>query len=185
MRLADIFFDFQPVIGDVRLAQQLRGHIRALAMQNPKLLQSMLLAHEEHGVGLGLFGGFITMGSDSEFRGHINVKNTGLLPLISALRLLALKHGVTATGTVERIEALRVMGVMDSEEFREVKTSSDFLADLILRHQLEGLKRGETPNYYIHPDSLDRARAAGLKRALTTIRRLRDRVRADLTGDVL
>jgi signal-transduction protein with cAMP-binding, CBS, and nucleotidyltransferase domain len=77
------------------------------------------------------------------------------------------------------------MGVMDPEEFREVKTSSDFLADLILRHQLEGLQRGETPNYYIHPDSLDRARAAGLKRALTTIRRLRDRVRADLTGDVL
>ena len=185
MRLADIFFDFHPVVGDVRLAQQLRSHIRALAMQNPKLLQSMLLAHEEHGVGLGLFGGFITMGPDSEFRGRINVKNTGLLPLISALRLLALKHGVTATGTVERIEALGTKGVMDPDECRELRTSSDCLAGLILRHQLEALKRGETPNYYIHPDSLDRASAAGLKQALTAVRRLRDRVRADLTGDVL
>jgi signal-transduction protein with cAMP-binding, CBS, and nucleotidyltransferase domain len=184
IRLADIFFDFQPVFGNFAYARALREHIDALVLRSPMLLKVMVHEHEEQGVALGMFGGFITMGRDSEFRGHINLKHTGTLPLVSAIRLLALKHGISATGTLERMEALQAKGLLDNTEFESLQRAADFLSGLILRHQLDRWRHDENPDYYLHPASLSRPQRARLKRALRTIRGLRDRVRTEITGQV-
>jgi len=184
IRLSDIFFDFQPIFGEFGFARQLRQHINMLAQQNISLLRAMAHKHQEQGVALGWFDRFITMGRDSEFPGHINIKHTGTLPLVSALRLLALKHGITATGTLERLEALKTQQVIDEADFQALNKSTSFIADLILRHQLARFQRDEKPNYYIHPRDLNRDRTARLKRALKAIRRLRDQVSAEIGGPV-
>jgi signal-transduction protein with cAMP-binding, CBS, and nucleotidyltransferase domain len=184
IRLSDIFFDFQPIFGEFGFARQLRQHINTLAQQNISLLRAMAHKHQEQGVALGWFDRFITMGHDSEFRGHINIKHTGTLPLVSALRLLALKHGITATGTLERLEALNAQQVINEADFQSLNKTTSFLADLILRHQLARFKRDEKPNYYIHPQDLNRDRTARLKRALKAIQRLRDQVSAEIGGPV-
>lgn len=184
IRLADIFFDFQPVYGNVAYARALRDYIDGLVLRSPMLLKAMVHEHEEQGVALGMFGGFITMGRDSEFRGHINLKHTGTLPLVSAIRLLALKHGISATGTLERMEALQAKGLLDGQEFEALQRAADFLSGLILRHQLDRWRQDQKPDYYLHPAALSRPQRARLKRALRTIRRLRDRVRAEITGQM-
>ena len=67
----------------------------------------MFKVDEEHKVALGLFGWFITERKKGPDKGKINLKITGTLPLVGAVRILALWHRVSATSTLERIDELK------------------------------------------------------------------------------
>ena len=56
--------------------------------------------------GIGLFGRLQVERADSTHRGEIDLKLHGTLPLVGAVRLLALSRGIAETGTLARIDAL-------------------------------------------------------------------------------
>jgi CBS domain-containing protein len=184
IRLGDVFYDFRPVSGNLQLGLELRASLQELAAATPSLLRAMVDEHRDHGVGLGLFGRFVTMERGSAHHGHINLKHTAILPLITAVRVLALKHRVAVTGTLARLEALRDLEVIDQARFDSLKRAHGILSALVLRHQLAQVRTGETPDYYVHPGELDRAQGRSLRHALRSVRRLREQVRTDITGQV-
>ena len=116
VRLADIFFDFQPVWGEDELARELRRAVTGLVRDNRSFLRQMYQDKLEHNVALGLFGGFVTERDKRDYRGQVNLKYTGTLPLVSGIRLLALREGVEETSTLQRIRALAEQGVLDGGE---------------------------------------------------------------------
>jgi signal-transduction protein with cAMP-binding, CBS, and nucleotidyltransferase domain len=116
LRLADIFFDFRGVTGERRLAAELRDYITGRMRNNRSFMREMFLQDEYFGVALGLFNRFIVEKKDQEHRGELNLKITGTLPLVDAVRALALLHGVPETGTLARIAILQQQGVLDRDE---------------------------------------------------------------------
>ncbi|MCP5158008.1 MAG: CBS domain-containing protein [Gammaproteobacteria bacterium] len=185
LRLSDIFFDFQPVWGHhIELARRLRSHITTMLREDRAFLRAMYDETSDHNVGLGLFGGFVTEKENPYYRGQINLKHHALLPLVEAVRLLSLREGVEETGTLVRIDALQDLGILNANECEDLKGAFIQITNLLLGQQIADFRIGRKITYFVHPDNLSRRVKERLIDAMKAIDRLRDRVRAELTGNL-
>lgn len=184
IRLADIFFDFQPVWGRHELAADLRRKVTAMVRNNHHFLRQMFQDKVGHNVALGFFGGFVTEREQREHRGQVNLKHTGTIPLVGAIRLLALREGVEATSTLRRIQALNAQGVLSAGEHAELTAAFDLITGILLRHQIGDLKSGKPVTYYVDPDRLTRPDRQALLASLKAIDALRKRVHLEFTGQI-
>jgi len=184
IQLSDIFFDFVGAYGRADFAHELRRRAVALIGGNPAYLAEM--AHEVHeqGVALGCFGRFLTETEKPEHKGEINLKHTGTMPLVGNIRLLALRHGVPATSTLERITALHRAGVLSGDEEDYLSGAYRHISYVLLREQIADFQAGRTVGNYVHPDSLSKREKDILVDSLRAIDALRKRLHAEFTGDV-
>ena len=166
------------------MAAQLRRHVTSLTKGNMSFLKEMMRDDEDHGVGLGWFGRFVTVKDEPEHRGKMNLKHTGTLPLIEAVRLLALREGVETGPTLGRIAELTDKGVIDADEKDYLSGAYEHIAFLILRQQLRDHAAGLKVGSYVSPKALSTREKDYLRDCFRAIRNFRSRVRADLTGDI-
>ena len=131
---------------------------------------------------MGLFNRFIVEKNDKAHRGELNLKITGTLPLVDAIRALALLHGVSETGTLVRIANLHALKVLDNDEADYLSGAYHHITNLLLRQQMADQRQGKEISYYVHPDSLTDREDDMLVDALKAIRDLRERIRSDLGG---
>jgi signal-transduction protein with cAMP-binding, CBS, and nucleotidyltransferase domain len=184
VRLFDIFFDFQPVHGPAGMAADLRDHMISRISRNFPFLQAMYGDEVEHGVALGLFGRFQTERDDPDHRGQINLKHTGTLPLVNAVRLLALRAGIAETSTLQRIAALHRASVFDDDRREALVAAFEHITRLLLRQQLADFRAGRRVSNYVPPKQLSKREKNLLVDAFRAIETLRGRVRFDLTGEL-
>jgi len=184
IRLSDIFFDFQPAWGDRALAAELRRKVTAMVRANSFFLQEMYRESADHNVALGFFGHFITEKDKAEYKGQVNLKHTGTLPLVEAVRLLALREGVGETSTLGRIAALYEIGVLDANENEYLRSAFAQLTNILLRQQIKDFKAGDRVSYYVDPDALSKRARKVLVESLEPIDDLRDKVRSEFTGEI-
>jgi len=184
VRLADIFFDFQAVWGERQLARDLRTAVTGLVRDNRGFLRQMYQDKLERGSALGLFGGFVIEREKREYRGQVNLKYSGTLPLVSGIRLLALREGIEETSTLARIAALADRRVLDENERGELSQAFGVVTDVLLRWQLADWRAGRRLSYYVDPDALPKARRKALLAALKSIHALRKRAHLEFTAHV-
>jgi signal-transduction protein with cAMP-binding, CBS, and nucleotidyltransferase domain len=184
IRLADIFFDFQPVWGQLELGLELRHKVTEMVRHNHFFLRQMFQDQADHNVALGFFGGFMTEKEKREFRGQVNLKYTGTIPLVEGIRLLALREGVEETSTLERIRALHENGVLSVTEHEDLASAFHLITDILLRKQISDYQGGRSVNYYVAPKALARRDRLMLLDSLKVIDSLRKRVRLEFTADV-
>lgn len=183
LRYCDIFFDFACVYGSGALARGLRRHITALAPQR-FFLRELFKVDEEHGVALGLFGRLRTDPLAGPNRGKINLKLTGTLPLVGAVRILALRERIEATGTLARIARLHERGVLDADEQDYLSGAYRHISALLLRQQLEDYRAGLPPGNHVPPAALSKREKDMLVDGFKAIRAFRARLREDLTAEI-
>lgn len=179
LRLCDIFFDFMPVYGSGVVAADLRAHITE-AVRRPEFLYRLYERDEEHGVALGPFGRLQLERVPGSDVGKVNLKDAGTLPLVGAVRLLALREGVTETSTMARIKALRAKGVLTADEFDYLTGAYQLITELLLTQQLGDFKVHRLPGKHIAPEALSKRRKHMLVESLKSIRSFRLRVRLEL-----
>ena len=186
LRLCDIFFDFRTVWGPPDMADELRRHVTKIASANPAFLRAMYEDDTDHGTALGWFGRFITVSHEDnpEYEGYLNLKHSAALPLVEAMRLLALREGITKTSTLNRMLALKEKDILEDDEYDYLKGAFLHISKLLLRQQLESFKNQEPVNYYIHPDSLSEREKDILTDSLKAIDHIRKRMRSEFTGDI-
>jgi len=188
IRLSDIFFDFQPVYGDIGMAIELRNRVAGMISGNHFFLSAMFHEIADHNVALGafggFFGGFMTETEDPDYEGQINLKLTGTLPMVEAIRLLALGEGVTETATLSRINALHLKGVLDDNEVEDLAAAFKALTGILLDAQITAFDAGRPVNNFVDPDALSKHLQKRLTRSLKAIDALRDRVKAEFTADI-
>jgi CBS domain-containing protein len=182
VRLADIFFDFQPVWGEDEFARELRQAVTGLVRNNRSFLRQMYQDKLEHNVALGLFGGFVTERDTRDYRGQVNLKYTGTLPLVSGIRLLALREGIEETSTLRRIRALAEQGVLDGGERDGLLEAFRVVTDVLLRRQIADFRAGRRVGYYVDPGALRKRDRATLLEALRLIHALRKRAHLEFAA---
>lgn len=184
VRLADIFFDFQAVWGEVALARELRAAVTRLVRNNRTFLRQMYQDKLEHSAALGIFGGFVLEREKREYRGQVNLKYTGTLPLVSGIRLLALREGIEETSTLARIRALGEAGVFRDNDRDDLCEAFAVVTDTLLRSQIADYRAGRRVTYYVDPEALSKRRRTALLDSLKAIHALRKRANLEFAANI-
>jgi CBS domain-containing protein len=184
IRLSDIFFDFQGVYGDENLTTELRNQVAKMISKNHFYLSAMFAEIADHNVALGFFGGFITDDEKEEYKGQINLKHTGTLPLVEAVRLMVLREGITDASTLKRIASLHKSGVLDDDELETLSAAFELLTGILLDKQIRDFRSGDKVGYHVDPNTLSERKQKRLTEALKSIDLLRKRVRSEFTADI-
>lgn len=180
---ADICFDFRAATGPEELADAVRTHITAALADRRFFLHDMCAALMEHKVGLGPFGRLAS--EPAADRHHLDLKLRGTLPLVAAVRLLALREGLTEASTLQRLAGLRARGVLGADEHEALGDAYCNLTYLQLRQQLADSAAGRPVSHLVSTAGWSRARRHRVADDLRAIDSLLRRVRADFTGQVL
>jgi signal-transduction protein with cAMP-binding, CBS, and nucleotidyltransferase domain len=181
----DIFFDFRCVHGDCGLADALRAFVTDAVPRDRGFLHELFAIQADHHAGIGAFGRLRIERADPRHRGHLNLKLQGTLPLAEAVRLLALAHGVAATGTLARTDALAERGVLGKDDADHLRGAFALLTGLQLRQQIADHRAGRPVGNWIDPSALTERELGLLKDSLRTVNEFRARLRAELTGALL
>lgn len=184
LRLCDIFFDFRSSWGDAAMADELRHHITQVVGGNQSFLRDMYEDDREHGTALGWFGRFITEKDDKDHLGEMNLKHTGTLPLVEAMRLLSLREGIEEVSTLARMEALHARGVLEDDEYDYLEGAFRTLSQILLRQQIKDYQAGKMVSNYVDPKSLTERERDILTDSLKAIHSLRERMRSEFTGEI-
>lgn len=184
LRLCDIFFDFRCVWGDPEMANELGVHVVQVAQGNVAFLREMYEDDRDSSVALGWFGRFITERDNAAHKGEMNLKHTGTLPLVEAIRLLSLRDGVATASTLNRMEALHELGVLSHDEHDYLSGGFRHICRLLLRQQIADFTAGNPVSNYVDPQTLTKRERDILTDSFKAIREFRNRVGSEFTGEI-
>lgn len=186
-----IFFDFRVLHGDVELSDSLRQWLIEQAQSRSRFFLLMAQNAMQVRPPLGLLRDFVA--DDSELPGTIDLKKYGARPFVDAARIFALKHGVAASNTAERVRLSAPKMNMQPEEADAIIDGFHFIQLLRLRNQeelpAESADSGNAlepaahaplrnPNR-VNPDELNALDRRILKEALRQARKLQSRLELD------
>lgn len=173
---ASIFFDFRPLAGDEGLARALREEVMEHARTTPRFLKQLALNGLEHEAPLNWLGNIDT----ETVGGHdtLDIKLQGTAIFVDVARLYALAHGVPATNTRERLQAVGPLLGVPAHEAEAWIGGFDYLQLLRLHAQLDGTTVGDNPNR-IAVDALNDIDRRILKETLRVLRALQQRLKLD------
>jgi CBS domain-containing protein len=124
----DVFLDLRRLAGAVDIAP-MQGVLLAGA-DSPRLLHGLAVSANRFPVPLGAFGRLPA--------GPIDVKRSGLVPLVLLARLYGLQARTTAVGTADRLRAAVRAGVLSPSLGEALVAAGALLAGLRLASQRDG-----------------------------------------------
>ena len=104
-----------------------------------------------------------------ERKGQLDIKHGGLIPVVDLARWAGLAAGVASGSTAERLRAAEAAGTLENSQARALAEAFDFIFALRLDHQVEQLRRGEAPDDFIDPTTLNPLARSYLRSAFRAI----------------
>jgi PAS domain S-box-containing protein len=159
----NIFFDLRCIAGDAALVAGLRAHINGLVAEHPAFLGHLA--------------------RDAVQRKLPSPRGTGvdlkeaMAPIIGFARLYALKHGIAATNTLQRLDGLRDAGVLAPASYEAVANAYTLMMRLRLLRGPGGT--------VVDPATLNRDDEASLRTALTELVIVRKKIAFDFPAAAL
>ncbi|WP_167568925.1 DUF294 nucleotidyltransferase-like domain-containing protein [Brevibacillus migulae] len=111
--------DARMIIGDPALFASWRASYLQLFVEHPSLISRCVSNTLHHRVPLGFFGRIVTE-VNGQYQGAIHIKNGLYLPFVNCIRLWSLAQGISATHSLDRLDALRQQGIWNKELCEEV-----------------------------------------------------------------
>ncbi len=184
LQYSDIFFDFRFGYGDAGMVRELRRGVMQMVKSSPAFLTELHHESSRIGVALGWFGRLATERDKPEHKGKVNLKHSGTLPLVTNLRLLALRAGIDETSTRARIRALYDCGDLTRDEADYLLGAFQHLTLLLLRQQIADFDAGRAVSNYVSPDELSERERDILIDSLKAIDELVKKVRSEFTAEI-
>jgi len=170
------FLDFRAVHGDQGLEKELKSHVVKLSREKPPFLRSLAEHIVDLPIPLGFFKHFIVEKS-GKYKNRINLKMSGLVPLTTCIKLLAFHQGITATNTLERLEALVEEKVISSDQGEFLEQAFETFLTLKIRNNLNDIEQGREFGNHIDPAELSTRQKQVLKEAFLAISQLQKTTR--------
>jgi CBS domain-containing protein len=174
-----IVADMRGIHGELSLVEVLKERVRERVLLDPNLISAMLRNTLKRKVSLGVLGNLIPerFGEDM---GGIDIKYGAYIPIVNAIRLLAIRHGVMESGTMQRIAAMEQAGAAEPPLAAEWRDA--FHTVLRLRSLTSNkLEDGYYQSSGVLPGSLlTKERKMSLKAALRTGQKLHKYVEKEI-----
>ena len=174
---AAIFFDFRPVAGALSLAPLDKILVGAAA-------ERVFIAHLAEGALVRPpLGFFHRICSDD---GMVDVKKTGIAPIVALARAAALASGSLDRSTLERLTAAGKAGnFLSHDDASELAEIFQFLLHLRLRQQLAALQANRPLDNNVDLNTLSTLERRHLKEGFVMIRRIQDSIRAWCSWEIV
>lgn len=169
---SNILLDFSPVWGDASLADALADHVARLMPRASLFLDEMAALLDELPVALDRFGRLAGGGQEAPHDQALNLKRQGVLPLVNAVRLLSLRHGVRAADTRSRLAGLVMKGALGQRQAEALVRALDRCQERLLVVQLANLKVGAMPDGWVDLSRLEEDERLLLRHDMLVIRSL-------------
>ncbi len=169
--LASVMFDLRPIDGDFTLHEGLQEHTLAMARQD-SIFQSHMIGNSlKHQPPLGLFRGFALI-RGGEHKNTIDMKHSGVVPIVDLGRVYALKGAIEPVNTRERlIEATR-RNVLSESGGADLLDAFDLISMVRLQHQARQVREGLKPDNFVLPSSLSALERNHLRDAFAVVKSL-------------
>jgi CBS domain-containing protein len=159
----DIFFDAVPVYGEAAMAEELLAEAREAARGARTFLNLLALNAADFRSPVGWFGRL------RRVDGRIDLKLGGIMPIFSAARVVALRYGISAHTTPERLRSAGNLGIATPRTIDNLIEAHRILLDLILRQQLADIHQGLALSNKVATGDLTGLRRTDLRWALDQI----------------
>ncbi len=179
-----IFFDFRGIYGNLTLANALRDYLNGLLASSRLFLVHLAQLSTKTPPPLGFLGRFIVE-PGGEHRNQLDLKARGTRPILDLVRFLALRHGITETSTVGRLEALQATGKIPADLADELTQAFEFILGLRIRTQWAKIQAGKAPDNFIDPSQLSALERSLLKEAFKAVGRAQGVVRQEYYADLV
>ena len=177
---AKIFFDFRCGWGEAQLIEPLRKTLAEELAANPRFFPQLAVDVLQFRPPLDLFGG-IAVEKTEDARKAFDIK-VAMTPIVDFARIYSLRHGIEATNTVERLDALFAADALNLADWRELVQAYGALAQLRLENQLAALADGRAPDNLVEPRRLTQVQRRTVRECFEQVRLFQGRLARDFTG---
>jgi CBS domain-containing protein len=151
------------------LAESLRSEVLDQAKSSEIFRRFLAAGSLTHRPPIGVFRQFVQETGGDESKG-LNLKKRGVIPIVDLARVHALEGALPAVHTEERLRAAAEADVMTERDADDLIHALRFIADIRLRHQVQRLRAGETPDHLVDPASMSSLHRRYLRSAFGIVR---------------
>jgi CBS domain-containing protein len=162
-----VVFDFRGVDGELDGEASLNAAMKH-AVDRPVFLQHLARRALDLRPPVG-FVGRLRLERGGERPGTVDLKHGGILIIGNLARAYAIRSGLTAKRTVDRLRGAEHAGAIDAETREGLEEAFRFLWEVRLRHHVEQLHAGTPLDDFIDPKALGGVARQGLKEAFRII----------------
>ncbi len=163
-----IFFDLRPICGDESLCRKLQDYMLEKTSGSSLFLAGLAGNVLEAKPPLGIFRQFV-VDHNGDHKDELNLKKSGVMPLVDIARIFSLANQINAVNTPERFKALSRVNALSMSNLRNLQDALSFLMQIRIEQQAKQIGVGESPCNWLNPDSLTKVVRRQLKDAFTVI----------------
>ncbi len=168
-----IFFDMETIYGDDSLVEALRQQMLKQCRGNTIFLAHMTKNALSNRPPLGLIRDFVLI-SEGEHKSKLDIKHSGLAPIVDLARIYALSEGISAVNTMERLQLAKDTSAVSTESALSLIDAMELLMQIRLEHQVKQLQTNQPPDNYISLKQISVLERQHLKDAFKVIKTLQD-----------
>ena len=157
----------------VDLGERLRQMIHQAQENNRQFLTRLGRLAPGERPPLGFLREFV-VDKRGQYQNRLDLKLSGLLPVVRATRVLAIEQGIRATSTLERLAELAGRGILTDRLAGELREAFGFITLLRIARHLESRAAGHEPDSHLDPASLSAAQRKMLKESFAVISQLQE-----------
>jgi len=181
LMLTCVFFDLRVIHGKADLLESLRQDVLIHTKGNSLFLAHMVSNALKHRPPLGMFG-TISLIKGGEHPNTIDLKHSGVVPIVDLARIYALAAGVTVANTHDRLEVCAQAGEVSEQGARDLRGALEFLGKLRIAHQARQMQQGKSPDNFLALDELSNFERSHLKEAFSVVQTLQDVLQQRYSG---
>jgi CBS domain-containing protein len=171
--LTCVFFDQRAIHGKAALLDTLRAQVLSKTKGNSLFLAHMVGNALKHSAPLGMFG-HITLARGGDNPNTIDLKHSGVVPVIDLARVYSLAGGIDAANTDDRLAKAAASREISPEKSRDLRDALEFISSLRVAHQARQTAAGREPDNYLSLDELSNFDRAHLKDAFQVVKGLQN-----------
>jgi CBS domain-containing protein len=171
LMLTCVFFDLRLIHGHAPLLDTLRRETLAETRDNRIFLAHMVGNALKHRPPLSMFGGISTV-RHGELRDAVDLKHSGIVPIVDLARVYALAGGHDAVNTHDRLMVAAQSHEISEQSARDLRDALEFLATLRLQHQARQLADGRDADNFLSLAELSNFERGQLKDAFGVVQTL-------------
>ncbi len=168
LMLSSIFFDLRVIHGKEKLLNRIRENILRKAPKNQLFLAHMTRNSLTHRPPLGFFRDFVLV-HDGQHDDTLDLKHSGLVPIIDMARIYSLAEGLKEISTEDRLRAAAGTPSLSKGGSANLLDAFEFISNLRLEHQATQIREGESPDNFMSPKQLSKLEREHLKDAFKVV----------------